>query len=91
MKERLEKAIESVIYWSKVYTHNRTKFNKTENKIYDMMRVDSYIHLLASSDWLGQVYEEETGKKIRKIGNLPEFQNIRSPDSFTLPDNLING
>ncbi len=76
MDKRLEHAIEKVIYWSKAYSDSRKKFNETNDDKYDVACSSNYIHLLASSSWLGRVYEEETGKKITKIGNLPEVGGL---------------
>lgn len=76
MNERLEKAIEGIIFWRNAYVDSRQRFTETGDPKYaDRMGIN-YIHLLSSSEWLKRVYEEETGKKVTTIGNLPEVQKL---------------
>lgn len=77
MNTRISHAIEKLIYWRKVYEINREKLLTCtaviRPDVEDTLE-DVRIHLLSSTKWLEIVYEEETGKKITKIGNLPEIK-----------------
>ena len=82
MNKRLEQAIEGVIYWRKAYVHSRERFNETQEPRYNEKIAENYLHILSSSEWLKQVYEQETGKKVTTIGNLPEVEVLN--ESFPI-------
>ena len=78
MTERLKKAIEKNIYWSKVYTHEREQWVNSEpasmESLYTRDSMDiALVHLQSSARWLTQVYEEETKTEVKSIGNLKDY------------------
>lgn len=74
MSGRLEKAIEKLIYWRNAYVHCRKRCVESNDSRYSDILGSNYIQLLSCSEWLKTVYEEESGKKITKVGNLPEVE-----------------
>jgi len=76
MSNRLEQAIEKVIYWGNAYQHSRDKFLETSDLRYANKMEMNRVHVLSSAEWLKKVYEEETGKKVTRIGKLPEVEEL---------------
>lgn len=73
MDERIEEAIQDLIYWKNAYTHSRNRYVETGgDPKYQVRMSANYLHILSSAEWLKRVYEEKTGKKVTTIGNLPE-------------------
>lgn len=75
MNERLEQAVEKVIYWTRAYRDSLRKFNETHDEKYRFKIFENHTHVISSGEWLRIVYQEETGKDITPIGNLPKFDD----------------
>ncbi len=84
MNNRLKKSIEKVIYWNKAYRNSRKKFGETKKEKDALTRERFYFHFLASARRLCEVYEEETGKKVTQIGNLPDIEELIKEDGENL-------
>ena len=90
MNERLEKSIERLIYWGRVYRSSREKFIETSDPRYSEKMDRCLRYIITGTESLKIRYEEETGKDVRTIGNMPDFKKeSEEREGIFLPDSLM--